>query len=81
MRRTKRDALIDAARPPKFLNVDPSNEPPEAVANKINATTADVSPEVFTQSKRALLDPGVGAVVERKDLLDSAKTEVRSYGV
>jgi len=79
MRRTKRDAPIDAARPPKFLNVDPSNEPPEAVANEVNAATADMPPEVITQSTRGLLDPGVGAVVERKDLLDSAKPKVRSY--
>ncbi len=80
MRRTQRDTPIDATRAPKFLDVDPRHEPPEAVANEINAATADVSPEVLTQGKRGLLDPGIGAVVERKDLLDSAKTEVRSCG-
>ncbi len=81
MRRAKSDTPIDATRAPKFLDVDPSNEPPEAVANEINAATADVSPEVLTQSKRCVLDACVGAVVERKDLLDPAKTEVRSCGV
>ena len=79
MRRTKRDAPIDATRAPEFLNVDPSNEPPEAMANEINAATADVPPEVLTQGKRGLLDPGAGTVVERKDLLDATKTKVRSY--
>ncbi len=79
MRRAKSDTPIDATRAPKFLDEDPSNEPPEAVANEINAATADVPPEVFTQSERGLLDPGVGTVVERKDLLDAANTKVRSY--
>ena len=79
MRRTQRDTPIDAARAPEFLEVDPSNEPPEAVADEIDAATADVLPEVFTQGKRGLLDPGAGTVVERKDLLDATKTKVRSY--
>ncbi len=81
MRRTERDTPIDATSAPKFLDVDPGNESPEAVADQINTATANVSPEVLTQCKRALLDPGIGTVVERKDLLDSAKTEVRSCGV
>ncbi len=79
MRRTKRDTPIDATRAPEFLDVDPSNQPPKAVANEINAATGDVSTEVLSQSKRALLDPGAGTVVERKDLLDATKTKVRSY--
>ena len=79
MRRTKRDAPIDATRAPELLDVDPSDEPPKAVANEINAATADVSPEVLTQSKRGLLDTGAGIVVERKNLLDASKTKVRSY--
>ncbi len=79
MRRTKRDTPIDATRAPEFLDVDPSNEPTKAVANEINAATADVPPEVLTQSERSLLDPGAGTVVERKDLLDATKTKVRSY--
>ncbi len=79
MRRTKRDTSIDATRAPEFLDVDPSNEPPKAVANEINAATADVPPEVLTQSKRRLLDPVAGTVVERKDLLHATKTKVRSY--
>ena len=79
MRRTKRDTAIDATRAPELLDVDPSNESPKTVANEINAATADVPPEVLTQLKRGLLDPTAGAVVERKDLLDAAKTKVRSY--
>ena len=79
MRRPQRDTPIDAARTPELLDVDPSNEPPKAVANEINAATADVPPEVLPQSKRGLLDPGAGTVVERKDLLDATKTKVRSY--
>ncbi len=79
MRRTKRDTPIDATRAPECLDVDPSNEPPKAVANKVDAAAADVSTEVLTQRKRRLLDPGAGAVVERKDLLDATKTKVRSY--
>ena len=79
MRRTKRDTPIDATRASEFLDVDPSNEPPKAVANEINAATADVPPEVLTQDERGLLDPGAGTVVERKDLLDATKTKVRSY--
>ncbi len=79
MRRTKRDTPIDATRAPEFLDVDPSNEPPKAVANEINAATADVPPEVLTQVKRGLFDPGAGTVVERKDLFDATKTKVRSY--
>ena len=78
MRRTKRDTPIDATRAPKFLDVDPSNKPPEAVANEINAATADVSPEVLTQGKRGMLDPGARIVVERKNLPDATKTKVRS---
>ncbi len=78
MRRTKRDTPIDATRAPEFLDVDPSNEPPKAVANEINAATANVPPEVLTQSQRGLLDPGAGPVVEGKDLLDATKTKVRS---
>ena len=58
MRRTQRDTSIDATRAPEFLDIDPSNEPPKAVANEINAATADVLPEVLTQSERGLLDPG-----------------------
>jgi hypothetical protein len=79
VRRTKRDTPIDAPRAPEFLDIDPSNEPPKAVANEINAATADVSPEVLAQRKRCLLDPGAGTVVERKELLDATKTKVRSY--
>ncbi len=79
MRRTERDTAIDPTCAAEFLDVDTCNEPPKAVADEINAATADMSPEVRTQSKRGLLDPGVGAVVERKDLLDSTKSEVRSY--
>ena len=79
MRRTKRDTPIDATRAPEVLDGDPSNESPKAVANEINAATADVPPEVLTQRKRGLLDPGVGTVVERKNLLDATKTKVRSY--
>jgi hypothetical protein len=79
MRRTKRDTSIDATRAPEFLDIDPSNEPPKAVANEINTATADVPPEVLTQSKRGLLDPSAGTVVERKNLLDATKTKVRSY--
>ena len=76
---TKGDPPLDATRDTEFLDVEPSNEPPKAVANEINAATADVPPEVLTQSKRGLLDPGAGTVVERKDLLDATKTKVRSY--
>jgi hypothetical protein len=79
MRRTKRDAPIDATRASEFLDVDPSNEPSKAVANEIDAATANVSPKVLTQIKRGLLDPSAGTVVERKDLLDATKTKVRSY--
>jgi hypothetical protein len=79
MRRTKRDTPIDATRASECLDVDPSDEPPKAVANEINAATADVPSEVLTQSERGLLDPGAGTVVERKDLLDATKTKVRSY--
>ncbi len=78
MRRAQRDAAVDATRAPEFLDVDPSNEPSKAVADEIDAATADVLPEVFTQGKRGLLDPGAGTVVERKDLLDATKTKVRS---
>jgi hypothetical protein len=79
MRRTKRDTSIYATRAPEFLDVDPSNESPKAVANEIDAATADVPPQVLTQGKRGLLDPGTGTVIERKDLLDATKTKVRSY--
>ncbi len=79
MRRTKRDTPIDAPRAPQLLDVDPSNEPPKAVADEINAAAADVPPEVLTQSKCRLLDPVAGTVVERQDLLDATKTKVRSY--
>ena len=79
MRCTKRDTSIDATGAPEFLDVDPSNEPPKAVANEIDAATANVSPKVLTQINRGLLDPSAGTVVERKDLLDATKTKVRSY--
>ncbi len=79
MRRTERDTAIDATRAPEFLDVDPSNESPQAVADQINAATADVPPQVLTQRKRRLLDPGAGAVVEREDLLDASKAKVRAY--
>jgi hypothetical protein len=79
MRRTKGDTPIDTTRAPEFLDVDPSNEPPKAVANEINAATADVPPQVLAQSKRGLLDPSAGTVVEGKDLLDATKTKVRSH--
>ena len=72
MRRAKSDTPIDATRAPKLLDVDASDEPPEAVTNEINAATADVSPEVLTQCKRGSLDPGIGAVVARNDLLENA---------
>ena len=79
MRRAKRDTSIDATRAPELLNVDPSNEPPKAVANEIDAAAAHVPPEVLAQSTRGLLDPDAGAVVERKDLLDATKTKVPGY--
>jgi hypothetical protein len=79
MRRTKRDTAIDATRAPELLDVDPSNQPPKTVTNEINAATADVPPEVLPQSKRGLLDPGAGTVVEREDLLDATKTKVRGH--
>jgi len=79
MRRAKRDTSIDATRTPELLDVHPSNQSAEAVANEINAATADVPPKVLTQTKRGLLHPGAGAVVEREDLLDATKTKVRSY--
>jgi len=79
MRRPKCDTSIDATGAPELLDVDPSDEPPKTVANQVNAATADVPPEVLTQSKRGLLDPGAGTVAERKDLLDATKTKVRSY--
>jgi hypothetical protein len=58
MRRAKRDTPIDATRTPELLDVDPSNQSPEAVANEIDAATADVPPKVLTQTKRRLLHPG-----------------------
>ena len=79
MRRTERDTPIDTTRAPEFLDVDPSDESPEAVANEINAATADVPPEVLTQGQCAFLDPGARTVVERKDLFDATKTKVRGY--
>jgi hypothetical protein len=79
MRRAERDAPIDATRASERLDVDPGDETPEAVADEIDTATADVPPEVLTQSKRGPLDPGTGAVVERKHLLDAAKTKVGSY--
>ncbi len=79
MRRTQRDTAIDPTRAPEFLDVDPSNKPPKAVANEINAATADVPPEVLTQSQCGSLDAGARIVVEREDLLDATKTKVRSY--
>ncbi len=79
MRRTKRDTPIDATRAPEFLDVDPSNQPSKTVANEISAATADMPPEVLTQGKRGLLDPGAGTVVERKDLLHASKIEIRGY--
>ena len=79
MRRTQRDTAIDATRTPELLDVDPRNQPPKAVTNEINAATADVPPEVLPQSKRGLLDPGAGTVVEREDLLDATKAKVRGH--
>ena len=79
MRRSQGDTAIDATRAPEFLDVDPSNEPPKAVANEIDAATANVPPQVLTQSKRGLLDSGTGAVVERKHLHDATKPKVCSY--
>ena len=79
MRRAQRDTPVDATRAPELLEVDPSDESPKAVANEIDAATADVLSEVFTQRERGLLYPGVGTVVERKDLLEAAKTKVRRY--
>ena len=78
MRRTERDTSIYATCAPELLDVDASNEPPKAVANKIDPATADVPPEVPAQSKRGLFDSGAGTVVERKNLLDATKTKVRS---
>ncbi len=76
MRRTKRDTSIDATRAPEFLNVDPSNEPPKAVTNEIDAAAAHVPPEVLAQSTGGLLDPEAGAVVEREDLRDATQTKI-----
>ncbi len=78
MRRTKRDTPIDATRASEFLDVDPSNEPPEAVAYEVDTATTDVPPEVVPQGKRGTLDATAGTVVERKELLDATKTKVRS---
>ena len=79
MRRTQRHTPINATCASELLDVDPSNEPPEAVANEIDAATADVPPEVLTQSERGLLDPGAGTVVEGKDLLNATKTKICGY--
>ncbi len=79
MRRTKGHTPIDATRATQFLDVDPGHEPPQAMANEIDAATAHVPPQVLTQRKRGLLDPGAGTVVEGKHLLDAPETKVRSY--
>ena len=79
--RCQRSCVIDATRAPEFLDVDPGNEPSKAVANEIDPPASNVPPEVLAQSECSLLDSFTGVVVERKDLLDSAKTEVRSCGV
>jgi hypothetical protein len=79
MRRAQRDAAVDATRAPEFLDVDTSNEPSKAVADEIDAATANVPPEIFPQRKRGLLNPRTGAVVERKNLLDAAKAKVPSH--
>ncbi len=80
MRSAKRDTPIDATRAPEFLDVDPSNEPSKAVANEIDATTADVSAKVLPQGQRSLVDSGAGVVVERQDLLDAPEPKVRRQG-
>ena len=77
MRCAKRNTPIDAPCAPEFLDVEPGNEPAKAVTDQVNAATADVSAEVLTQSKRALLYPGAGIVVEGKDLFDATQMKVR----
>ncbi len=79
MRGTQCDTSIDAPRTPELLDVDPSNQPSKTVANEISAATADMPPEVLTQGKRGVLDPGAGTVVEREDLLDATKAKVRRH--
>ena len=76
MRRTERDTPINAARTSEFLDIDASNEPPETVANEVNAATADVSPEVLTQSQCGsfalhtsdFADAGAGLKLGAKDV-------------
>ena len=56
MGRTKRDTPIDATRAPELLDVDPSNEPSEAVANEIDSAATNVCAQVLSQRSRGLLD-------------------------
>lgn len=76
MGRSQRDAAIGTARASEFLEVDACHESSKAVADKINATSANVPTQVLTQGQRALLNARTGAVVEGKDLLDSPHAKV-----
>jgi hypothetical protein len=80
VRRAQRDAAIDSARAAELLDVDPSDQSTEAVADEIDTATPNVSPQILPQGQRSLVDSGSRVVVERQDLLDAPELEVRRQG-
>ncbi len=78
--RAQRDTPIDPPRAAKLLDVDPSDQSTETVADEIDAATPDVSTKVLPQGQRSLVDSGASVVVERQDLLDAPKPKVRRQG-
>src|SRR5262249_41170117 len=76
VRRPERDALVDAALSTKVLDVDARDQPTEAVAHEVDASTAHVSTQVVAECHRAALDPFARLVVERQDLAAPPPTKV-----
>ena len=56
VRRAQRDTPINPSRAAKLLEVDPSDQSTETVANEIDATTPDVFAKVLPQGQGSLID-------------------------
>ena len=76
VRCTQGDAAVDPARAAELLQVEPRDQPAQAVADQVDAAAAHVAVQVLAQRDRGRLDPFARRIVERQDRAEPAKAQV-----
>jgi hypothetical protein len=72
--------VIDASSSPELLQVDAGHQAAQAVADQVDATPANVPPQMVAQGDRAALHALARPVVEGQDLAKPAPTQVPGEG-